>query len=612
MPNIKVGDIKFNTNSLKEEILKANSMGAKICVAPEFSITSNNLHNLFNDKNIINSCFESLYDLIVFSTELDILLFVNLPLMIDNNVYETTAIIKSGNLLGIVPRKHFSNNSINEYFKPFKQSILEYTFRDEYRNLSYTCPISSNLIFANNLLSISVSYDEEVKMPSDIVVNMTDIPETVFVDKKIKKIRDFSTHCIIISAGQNMTESTEKYAYFGRAVICENEEVIAKNEILTNNILISDVDLDKIDYNNRFDNKNKYEKTTFTFDNYISNSPAEKIYREFDKTPYINKKVNSYNYSMHILNILAVSLAKRITVTKSKNIVIGVSGGLDSTIALLIANKTIDLLSFNSKNILAYSMPGFGTQDSTNTNIANLLKSLNIDLNVIDIKNTVASHFNDIDHDINNTNTTFENAQARERTQILMDIANDKNGLVVGTGDLSEIALGYSTYNGDQMSMYNVNGSLYKTLIKYILNTIAEENIKTKNNILLANTLKNILHSPISPELLPTDNGIITQKTEEIIGDYLIHDFIIYNYLKYNYDINKLFDLTLRTFVYNNNDNNYSEEYIRNCINIFFDRFFKSQFKRSASPDFIDIGLPNLNSKFNYKIPTDFEATFSI
>ena len=250
-------------------------------------------------------------------------------------------------------------------------------------------------------------------------------------------------------------------------------------------------------------------------------------------------------------------------------------------------------------------MPGFGTTISTNNNANDLLKSLDIKQNLIDITHSVSVHFDDIGHDINNTNITFENAQARERTQILMDVANDVNGIVVGTGDLSEIALGFSTYNGDQMSMYNVNASLPKTLIRYILNSVAEENLKTKNNLLLANSLKNILHAPVSPELLPTENGILIQKTEDILGNYEIHDFILYNYLKYNYDVEKIVDITLRTFVYNNNEHNYTDDYVKNCVNVFFDRFYKSQYKRSASPDSPDIGLPNLNAVYSFNIPSD-------
>ena len=295
-----------------------------------------------------------------------------------------------------------------------------------------------------------------------------------------------------------------------------------------------------------------------------------------------------------------------------KNIVIGVSGGLDSTIALLICKKTIEFLSLNNENIYAYSMPGFGTTNTTNSYTADLLKSLNLKMNVVDIKNAMNVHFNDINHNINDTNVTYENAQARERTQILMDVANDLNGIVVGTGDLSEIALGFSTYNGDQMSMYNVNASLPKTLIRYILNAIADENIKTKNNILLANTLKNILHMPVSPELLPTENGVLVQKTEKILGSYEIHDFLLYNYLEYHYDIDKLYDLALRTFVYNDNTNYYTDEYVKNCINIFFDRFYKANYKRTATADSPDIGLPNLNSNYSFKMPNDSEISFKL
>ena len=420
-------------------------------------------------------------------------------------------------------------------------------------------------------------------------------------------------NCTIITSTPGPSESTECFSYFGRSLICECGDIISKNDIITNHILVSDIDLDinNLNFSNNFKYK-PFKEIAFNYNNYIANPVTEKLFREFDKTPYIIKSLKPYSYCMHIINILSVALAKRMNSIGCDNIVIGVSGGLDSTIALLICKKAIEFLSLNNSNVHAYSMPGFGTTQLTNTNTVNLLKSLDIKLNTIDITNSLNLHFNDINHDINSANTTFENAQARERTQILMDIANDVNGLVVGTGDLSEIALGFSTYNGDQMSMYNVNASLPKTLIRYILNTIAEENIKTKNNILLADTLKNILHAPVSPELLPTENGILIQKTEEILGKYEIHDFILYYYLKYNYDAKKIYDLAIRTFVYNNDEHNYTEEYIKNCINIFFDRFYKSQFKRTSAPASPDIGLPNLNSHFSFKMPSDANVTVKI
>lgn len=611
MPNIDVGNPAKNLNSIKDEILKANTLSVKFCVLPELCLTGNNLQSLYMDRSLLNEAKNALFSLLTFSSELDVIIIVSFPFEYNNCIYEVAAVIKSGNILGFVPKYYFDDNDINkDFFSVLNNNIENLTLIDKERNVQYTFPFSKDLIFHNDDFSFAICFNNYINknIKANIIANITSIPETLYIDTSIREIKDLSKkeNCIIITATQGPSESSEQYAYFGRSLICESGDIISKNEIITNHILVSDVDLDKssILVKNNIHYR-PYKEIKFSFTNYISNPITDKLFREFKKFPYINTKSNPYNYCMHIINILSIALAKRMQSINCKNIVIGVSGGLDSTIALLICKKTIEFLSLSNDNIFAYSLSGFGTTMHASNNTSDLLKSLDIKLNTIDITNTVNSHFYDIGHDVNNTNVTFENAQARERTQILMDIANDINGIVVGTSDLTEIALGFSTYNGDQMSMYNVNASLPKTLIRFILNTIAEENIKTKNNVLLANSLKNILHAPVSPELLPTENGVLVQKTEEILGNYEIHDFILYNYLKYNYDIYKIFDLTARTFVYANDEHKYTEEYVKNCINIFFDRFYKAHYKRSASPTSPNIGLPNLDSHYSFNMPGD-------
>lgn len=618
IPNIKVGNPKTNLETIKEDILKANTLSVKLCVLPELSFTGKHLKSLYKDRNILKASRDALFSLLTFSSELDMVIVATLPFEYNNLVYNVAAVIKSGNILGMVPKCEYSvdDDGIN-YFSSTNQDIDSLTLIDDERKLQYDFPFSKNIVFNNENFNFSIIYDNKINQNTNtgIYINISSIPETVNVESEIRTIRDLShiNNCIIITSANGPSESSIRYSYFGRSLICEDGDIISKNDIITSHILVSDIDIDKISIkkSNNF-TVNPFKTINFSFNMYVPNLVTDKLFREFDKTPYINRRVNPYNYSMHIINILAVALAKRMNAININNIVIGVSGGLDSTISLLVCQKAVEYLSLNNSNIYAYSMPGFGTTMSTNTNTLDLLKSLDIKLNSIDITNTTTCHLNDINHDINNVNVTFENAQARERTQILMDVANDVNGIVVGTGDLSEIALGFSTYNGDQMSMYNVIASLPKTLIKYILNAIAEENINSKNNILLANTLKNVLHTPISPELLPTENGILIQKTEEIVGNYEIHDFVLYNYLKYNYDIEKLLDLTLRTFVYNTKEHNFTDEYIKNCINVFFSRFYKAQFKRSASADSVDIGLPNLNSQFGYSMPSDTEIDIKL
>ena len=614
MPDIKVANPKYNIECIKEEILKVNTLSVKLCLLPELSITGNNLQSLYHDRNILDDALNALFSLVLFSVELDVVIVVSLPFEYMSHVYEVAAVIKSGTILGFVPKNTFKSNDNNkDYFSTLNDNQDNITIYDSIHNLSYTFPFSNNLIFKTNNFSFNVAFglDYNSSFDSNIVLNITSIPETIDVDSYIKNIKNISLEkkCTIVTTSPGISESSERYAYFGRSFICEYGDIIVKNDILTNHILLADIDLDKNKIQSDVNTvKNNSTLVHFNFNNYIYNNLNEKLFREFDRYPYINKKISPYNYSMHIINILSVALAKRMKTLKASNIVIGVSGGLDSTFALLVAKKASEFLSLTDDNIKAIFMPGLGTTYDSTTNVNSLLKSLNIELKTIDIKNSVMVHFNDIEHDINNTNNTYENAQARERTQVLMDIANDINGIVIGTGDLSEIALGFSTYNGDQMSMYNVNGSVPKTLIRYILNSIADENLKDNNNTLLANSLKNILHAKISPELLPTENGMLMQQTEEILGNYEIHDFVLYNYLKYNFSKEKLYDITIRTFIYNNNSSSlYTEEYIKNCINIFFNRFYKSQFKRSAAPTSPDIGLPNLNSYSLFNMPGDTE-----
>lgn len=611
MPTIKVGNVKFNLDSVKTELLNVKAMGVKFAVLPELVLTGNSLQNLYLDNNILNDSLSALFDLVTFSTELDMIIIASIPYKYLNNVYEVACVIKTGKILGFVPRTNYKLNDLNyKYFA--KNDILNenLVLIDTLHNIKYDVPFSKDLVFDNGVFNYSIGFDNDL-MNTAISVNISSIPETVYIDDKIKELKKLSKDYsnVIITASPGPTESSSNFVYFGRSTVVECGDIVAKNDILNNTILFCDIDLDKATANkNSIFSKNNI--VSFAYDNYSDGLSEDKLYRELDKTPYINKKVNAYNYSMHIINILSIALAKRLKAVNSHEIVVGVSGGLDSTIALLIIKKTIEYMGLTNASIHAYSLPGFGTTANSNANIKNLLTSLNISLNEINITNAVNAHFADISHDNLNTNVTYENAQARERMQILMDIANDLNAIVVGTSDLSEIALGFSTYNGDHMSMYNINGSLPKTLIRYMLKAIALEN--QNNNKLLSDTIDNILRTPISPELMPTENGILKQKTEDILGNYEIHDFVLYYYLKYHFDIKKLFDLALRTFVYNDPEHKYNNEYIRNCINMFFKRFFSSQYKRATAPDSPSIGLPSLNKNFDFSIPTDVEINIEL
>lgn len=614
MPRIKVGNVSHNLISIKNIISALNDKNVKVVNFPELSLTSNNLKDVFNDKNILNDTLNAIVDLKHYSNGFDMLINISIPLIFRNELIEASVIIKQGNIIAIIPNTNpdinfFKKlNNINDIYK-----LYDY-IDDMYNDIIITDKFA--LEYQNNqniLMSFSAGNNFYPLKYSNVLFNSNSINETVYIDKHIRSITDkaMDYKACIVSSSPSFTESSTDKVYFSKSFVYECDEMISINDSIENEYVISDIDLDKIEaMKNNFNLNNVKIESVFFNELYKYDN---KLYRKFNKNPYIITKHNPYKYSMHILDIAAMALNKRMDALNINDLVLGYSGGLDSTLALLIMLKTIKIRNLTNNSLHIYSLPSYGTSVQTQNNIYNMQNALNIDIKEININDAMNIHFRDIGHDINDTNVTFENAQARERTQILMDIANDVNGLVVGTSDLSEIALGFSTYNGDQMSMYNINAPIPKTLIRYILNSIADENLNSNNNVNLANALKGILGTPVSPELLPSENAEILQKTEDILGSYELHDFFIYNHLKYHYDINKLYDLSLNAFIYNNIDdnNNYTEEYIKDTLNKYFDRIYKSQFKRNASPDTYDIGLPNISNTY-YNAPSDMEICVKI
>ena len=611
MPKVSVGNVKNNLDSIKNIINEAYDHNVKIINFPELSLTSCNLKDIYKDRNILKDVLYALIELKHFSNNFDMLINISVPLKYKNFLIEANVIIKQGNIIAIIP------NNENKIFDKLNNIDDIYKIYDHINDMYLEIIISDKFVLEYNnnqniLMSFSSGNNFSSLEYSNILFNSNSLNETIYIDKDIKKICDTGNDkkSCIVCANPSFTESTTDKVYFSKSFVYECDELIYINDSIDNSIVYTDIDLDKIDsMNKKFNLKNIKVESIFFNDNYNYDI---KLYRRFNKTPYIINKNNPYKFSMHIIDMAAIALAKRMDSIKVDNLVLGFSGGLDSTLALLIMLKTIKIKRLTNDSLHVYSLPSYGTSIQTQNNIYNLQNALNIIVNEINIKESMDLHFRNINHDINNINVTFENAQSRERTQILMDIANDINGIVVGTSDLSEIALGFSTYNGDQMSMYNVNAPIPKTLIRYILKSIADENLNNNNNVVLANAINGILDTPISPELLPNDTNYITQNTEDILGDYELHDFFIYNYLKYHYDINKLYDLALITFIKNNdNDIKYSEEYIKDTINKFFDRLYKSQFKRNASPDTYDIGLPNISNAY-FNAPSDMDVCVRI
>ena len=609
MPKIEVGNISYNTNNIIDDLRQISLEKVKIAVLAELSITSNSLNSLYLDDDILNDSIKSLFDIANSSVNFDMLIFATIPFKYDYKIYEVCAVLHNGNIICMTPIK-----TDNEFFSYRDDIHTNVRLYNHITNVYLEIPFISNLnINITNIdefniqISSLLSFDDSFN--ATILVNPSSISESIYIEDKISRLKLFSKEkkLAIINANPNITESSAKDIYYSRSYVVECGEIIARNDNFSKNFVIADIDIDRINAtkkNKQIDKTTNLYTININFE-FIENYPVDiNMYRKFDETPYIIKTVNRYQFSMHIVNMLAVALNKRLQAIKTNKIVLGLSGGLDSSLCLFIINRCCELANISKTNIILVTMPCFGTTNNS-YNIANdLALSFGIELKKIDIKESVLKHFNDISHDINNTNATYENAQARERTQVLMDIANDVNGIVIGTADLSETALGFCTYNGDHMSMYNLISSIPKTMVKYILQSLSLE-YKNKNiNQQLANVIDVLLDSPISPELLPTNNGELIQQTEKIVGEYILNDFFLYQYLNYNYSIDKIYDLTLRTFAHST-AYRFSDVYIKDCINNFFDRFYKAQYKRNTTADGPSIGLKNLDSHHSFYTPGD-------
>lgn len=607
MPKIEVGNIEFNTKNIIEDLQQLARENVKIVTLAELSICSNSLNSLYYDEDILNDCLSSLFYILNSSINYDMLIFATIPYKYNGNIYEVCAVLHKDKIVCMIPLK--TNNNIFSYSDNIDTTIDIY---NSATNINMTVPFVSNAnikIDNYNDLSIKVlskiSFDKAYNQ--SIIINPSSLSESIYIEDKINRLKLFSkeNNLALLNANPSLTESSANEIYYSRSYIIECGDIISKNDNFSNNYIIADLDIDRINAS-----KNKLsiinEKTiNLSFTN-IEKYPIDIVmHRTFDATPYILKNINRFRFSMHIINMLAVALTKRIKAVKSNRLVLGLSGGLDSTLCLFIINRCCELSSIYKNNVFLITMPCFGTTNNSLNIVDELVKSFGFELKKIDIKDSVIKHLNDISHDMTNINTTYENAQARERTQVLMDIANDVGGIVVGTSDMSEEAIGFCTYNGDHISMYNLISSVPKTMIRYILESLSIEYKQKNINLDLANTIDTLLKSPVSPELLPTTDGNPVQFTEKIVGDYILIDFFLYQYLNFNYSIDKIYDLALRTFIYSENNYQFSAEYIKECLNSFFDRFYKSQYKRNASPDSPSIGLKNLNSHSDFYAPGD-------
>lgn len=617
-PKTRVADIVYNIENICHCIEDAKNKNIKFLVFPELCVTSYTCGDLFLNSSLINASIKGLESIVKSSIDKDMLIAVGAPLLHNNVLYNCAYLIFEGNILGIVPKSYIPNYS--EFYEKrwFTQGV---NIIDQKVNLSFQkdIPFGTNLIFnaGDYKFGVEICEDLWVTIPpssylslagANIIGNLSASNELVSKkDYRKSLISNQSARCMssYIYSSAGVYESTTDLLFSGHLIIAENGSILEENSRFQreNEVISSCVDVFKLNSerlkNLSFRDSSSFLLHQFKYINFaFKDVKINEFTRYIDKHPFVPSNIHERDERCkEIFNIQSSALAKRLEHVGLKKAVIGISGGLDSTLALLVIAKTFKLLGIDNKNIITITMPGFGTTDRTYNNALTLCKELNCDLREINIVEASLQHFKDIGHDKDIHDVTYENVQARERTQILMDLANKEGGLLIGTGDLSELALGWCTYNGDHMSMYSVNPSIPKTLVRYLVKYVAEN----ESNKDVSETLLDILDTPVSPELLPKDSeGNISQKTEDIVGPYELHDFFLYHFIKHGSSKERILFLAENAF-----KNDYSKEEIEKWLDKFIYRFFTQQFKRSALPDGPKVGTISLSPRGDWRMPSD-------
>ncbi len=612
IPSLQVANCDYNATEIIQLIREAETNNVEIVCFPELSITSYSCADLFFQQQLQRDAKKALERIIDETIAYEVIAVVGMPLVVDSKLYNVAVVINKGQILGVVPKHNIVNNherNEQRWFSSGKNLIqkkIELAKRDTI--------FASSILFESDAYRFSIEIGEDLFAPipassllsqlgADIIINSAAFNEIVGKRKYIEqtiKTHSARTKSAYLLASAGYGESTTDAIFTGNAFIAEKGELIAETERFQSNysLLINDVDVQKIQAD-RIRDKNFYEqiehnipKVKFVCDEYLSKKQLHRIIHKHPFIPRLDKREETLN---EIFNIQISGLAKRWQHTFLERVYLGVSGGLDSTLALMVCVATADKLGYNRNRIAGVTMPGFGTTGRTYQNAIKLMDALGIHTQEISIKEASLLHFKDIEHDPDTHDVTYENVQARERTQILMDLANKNAGMVIGTGDLSEMALGWSTYNGDHMSMYALNSNIPKTLVRTLIEWIAESydnEIKT--------ILKDILDTPVSPELLPASDDTITQKTEDIVGPYELHDFFIYYFVRYGFSPKKLLFLAINAF-----GNQYSKKEIKKHLDLFLKRFYQQQFKRSCTPDGPNVGSVSFSPRGAWMMPSD-------
>lgn len=627
VPVVSVADCIQNTKQIESIIAQAEGQGVEIIVFPELSITGYTCQDLFRQQLLLDSAENCVMQLLEFSRQLGIITIVGAPVTVGDLLLNCAIVIQSGKILGIVPKTFLPNYS--EFYEKrwfaSSQDLRPQNIR--YAGHPVFITPGPQLFRTEDGCVFGVEICEDVWAPTppsnhlvlagaDIIFNLSASDELIGKHTYLKSLlAQQSARCICgyVYSGAGFGESTQDVVYGGNALIYENGKLLGEGKrfALDSQLLTAQIDVESL----RADRRNN---TTFVnaqrrmlnedihkVDAEAGNLKDFSLERSVNPHPFIPAGDNMEASCNEIFNIQVMGLAKRIVHTHAKTVVVGISGGLDSTLALLVCVKTFDKLGLSRKGIIGVTMPGFGTTGRTHRNAVNLMQSLEVDMREINISKSVLQHFEDIGQNPDVHDVTYENSQARERTQILMDLANKLGGMVIGTGDLSELALGWATYNGDHMSMYGVNASIPKTLIKYLVKFVANT-VDEKS----AATLYDIIATPISPELIPADdNGNIKQKTEDLVGPYELHDFFLYHFLRHGFSPRKIYLLARKAFGNANPDYpdtaQYDDATILHWLQTFCRRFFNQQFKRSCLPDGPKVGSASLSPRGDWRMPSD-------
>jgi len=615
-PDIRVADCQYNEKNIMKLMDEAYAKQISVLVFPELCITGYTCGDLFLQDVLLSAAQDSLKHIVDHSTGMKMLVFVGMPFMHQGKLYNVAAAVCDGRLLGLVPKKNIPNYSEFYELRHFTPG------EDECVDTSLGVKMGSKMLFScenvkNLIVAAEICEDVWVACPpstqhaqagATLIVNCSASDETTGKDiyrRALISGQSARLVCGYIYANAGEGESTQDLVFGGQNLVCENGNVLAQTKRFKNGVAVADLDLQRlVNERRRMNTYYVHQETGYEVVSFRLKEYDLELDRYYERTPFVPSSKNDRDARCEeILSIQAMGLKKRLAHTGCKNAVIGISGGLDSTLALLVTARAFDSLDIPRENITAVTMPCFGTTDRTYNNAVELTKRLGAALYEVDIKEAVRIHFRDIGQDENVHDVTYENGQARERTQILMDIANKSGGMVIGTGDMSELALGWATYNGDHMSMYGVNCSVPKTLVRHLVKYYAD----TCGDASLSEILEDVLDTPVSPELLPPSEGQISQKTEDLVGPYELHDFFLYYILRFGYMPHKVYRLACHAFA-----GEYDSAVIYKWLDTFYRRFFAQQFKRSCLPDGPKVGSVAVSPRGDLRMPSDAVRTLWI